>query len=126
MNGTRKDVACSEDCDSLIHSLCELVNPSSTNQVRKNLRKLFSRGCERVAADNDLTFNVHWSHIIKLLDKDPDLYRITCVDLDHPGTGEIVGNLDDSGMSAIVHLYIVRENGNRFRPLHKKKFGRLD
>ena len=54
-------------------------------------------------------------------------YRITCVDLDHPGTGEIVGNLDDSGMSAIIHLYIVRDNGNRFRPLHKKKkFGRLD
>lgn len=57
--------------------------------------------------------------------KDPDSYKITCIDLNFYSHGEVAGNFGDRGHEGIISVYIVRENGNHFVPLHKKRFSRL-
>ena len=73
-----------------------------------------------------MTFDVHWGDIVALLDRDPNNFNITCFDLDFRGHGEVVGNMDESGNEGIIYLYVARENGNHFVPLHKKRFSRLN
>ena len=131
MKGTTAGTASAEDCNCLIHTLRQLIDPSAPDtcakQIRESLRKRFKGGPDKVTASNYLTFDVHWRHIVELLGRDPNSYKITCVDLDCPGNGEVVGNLDETGNEGIVNLYIARENGNHFVPRHKKnrRFGRL-
>ena len=130
MRGTTRGTASGEDCNCLIHTLRQLIDPSAPStrakEIRKVLRERFRRGEDRVTADNYLTFDVHWGDIVALLDRDPNNFNITCVDLDFRGHGEVVGNMDESGNEGIIHLYVARENGNHFVPLHKKRFSRLN
>ena len=130
MKGTTRGTADGTDCNCLIHTLRQLVDPSApstcASEIRKMLRQRFKAGPDRVTAGNYLTFHVHWRDIVQLLGRDPNAYNITCVDLDFPGNGEVVGNMDVTGNEGIVHLYIARENGNHFVPLHKKRFAMLN
>ena len=130
MNGTIKGHASGEDCNCLIHTLRQLVNSSAPSTCAKNIRNAlmerFRDGPNRVTAKNYLTFDAHWRDIVQLLDRDPGNYKLTCIDMDFAGQGETVGNFGDVGDEGILNLYIARENGNHFVPLHKKsRFSRL-
>ena len=118
-------VASGDGCNCLIDTLRQLIAPSvCVKDIRKILMQRFQVGPNRVTAENYLTFDAHWRDIVILLGKDPDDFKITCVDLDFEGNGEVVGILDEDAIwdRDIATLYIARENGNHFIPLVKKKF----
>ena len=129
MNGTIRGTASGEGCNCLIDTLRQLVSAAKPStclkEIRNALRGRFKSGPDKVTAGNYLTFDVHWKGVVELLEKDPDDYKITCIDLDFHGHGEVVGNVGDAGHEGIISLYIARENGNHFVPLHKKRFSRL-
>ena len=129
MKGTVRGTASGEGCNCLIDTLRQLIAPSKPitcmKEIRNALRKRFKSGSDKVTAGNYLTFDAHWRSVIELVEKDSEDFKITCIDLDFRGHGEVVGNFDDSGLEGIISLYIARENGNHFVPLHKKRFSRL-
>ena len=110
----------------MIDTLRQLMDPSKPStcakEIRNALRERFKVGDDKVTAANYLTFDAHWRDIAQILGREPSSYKITCVDSEFEGHGEVVGSMDDLG---IISLYIARENGNHFVPLFKKKFARL-
>ena len=125
MKYTDRGKADGDGCNCLIDTLSQLIAPDAcVKTIRVILMHRFQDGPDRVIEDNYLTFETHWRDIVVLLDKDPDDFKITCVDLDFQGNGEVVGGLDEDEIweRGVDTLYVARENRNHFIPLFKKKF----
>ena len=93
--------------------------------VRRGLQARFRDGEAKVDAANFLELRHHWRDVIDLLFQadvsgklkiDSSRFRITCVDLDFAGNGEVVQG--DVG-EPLHPLCIARENQNHFIPLFR-------
>ena len=97
-------------CNCLIDTLQQLIRtPVDVKAVRQEVNRRFKSGPDRVTARGYLDFTAHSPTILELMRKDPALYRLVCVDLEHGDHGAVVG----SG-----HLILVLgcENNNHFVP----------
>ena len=118
----QRGVASGAGCNCLIDTLRQHLQViANVPAIRRALQKLYRVEPTIVTAENFLEFRAHALEIVNLLaraaalDGDPidtAVFRIICVDLDHLDHGDFVGNGD-------VTLYIARENGNHFIPLHE-------
>ena len=72
-----------------------------------------------MTAGSYLELQHHWSAVIRLLGEaageelEPERYRIVCIDVENVGSGAVEG----AGPEV---LYIAREHGNHFVPLHRE------
>ena len=76
----------------LIDTLRQLVHwQGNVRDIRKEINKQFRSGPHRVAARVFLDFGAHSAAVLELMRKDPSMYRLVCVDLDHGDHGAVLG-----------------------------------
>lgn len=92
---------------------------ANLNTVRKDLQRRFKDSHFKVTENNFLTLEAHWGDAVdllfqhdttggkKLTQKD---VRLVCVDLEHDGNGDVVGNGSKT-------IYLARVHQNHFVPL---------
>jgi len=124
INGTafQRGRASGAGCNCLIDTLRQHLGiPADLPDVRRRLRMLFQVEPTIVTASNFLDFRAHAPAIIRIIANavrrgadpmDTSIFRLVCVDLDRLEHGDCVGTGD-------VTLYIAREDGNHFIPLHE-------
>ena len=102
-----------EDNNCLIDTLRQQLEVQAVlSEVRHKLVAAFPRGPQQVQAWSFLELQHHREEVVRHLGRDPESFRVVCVDLQYPGNGDVVGQ-------GAQTLYIARGGANHFVPLRR-------